>query len=61
MPVRPGRFDRQIVVPLPDLEERLPILQVHCKGKRMSNDVDLTVVGTRHAGNERRRPGQPGQ
>ncbi len=42
--LRPGRFDRQIVVPLPDLEERLPILQVHCKGKRMSNDVDLTVV-----------------
>ncbi len=42
--LRPGRFDRQIVVPLPDLEERLPILQVHCKGKRMSNDVDLSVV-----------------
>jgi cell division protease FtsH len=42
--LRPGRFDRQIVVPLPDLEERLPILQVHCKGKRMANDVDLTVV-----------------
>jgi cell division protease FtsH len=31
--LRPGRFDRQIVVPLPDLEERLPILQVHCKGQ----------------------------
>jgi cell division protease FtsH len=42
--LRPGRFDRQIVVPLPDLEERLPILQVHCKGKRISGDVDLTVV-----------------
>jgi cell division protease FtsH len=42
--LRPGRFDRQIVVPLPDLEERMPILQVHCKGKRMSNDVDLSVV-----------------
>ena len=42
--LRPGRFDRQIVVPLPDLEERLPILQVHCKGKRMSSDVDLSVV-----------------
>jgi cell division protease FtsH len=42
--LRPGRFDRQIVVPLPDLEERLPILQVHCKGKRMNSDVDLTVV-----------------
>jgi cell division protease FtsH len=42
--LRPGRFDRQIVVPLPDLEERLPILQVHCKGKRMAPDVDLGVV-----------------
>jgi len=29
--LRPGRFDRQIVVPLPDLDERLPILQVHCR------------------------------
>jgi cell division protease FtsH len=42
--LRPGRFDRQIVVPLPDLEERLPILQVHCKDKRISPDVDLSVV-----------------
>jgi len=42
--LRPGRFDRQIVVPLPDLEERLPILQVHCKGKRIGPDVDLEVV-----------------
>ncbi|HZN13827.1 MAG TPA: ATP-dependent zinc metalloprotease FtsH [Acidimicrobiales bacterium] len=42
--LRPGRFDRQIVVPLPDLEERLPILEVHCKDKKMSPDVDLHVV-----------------
>ena len=42
--LRPGRFDRQIVVPLPDLEERLPILDVHCKDKRIGPDVDLTVV-----------------
>ncbi|MDP8976180.1 MAG: ATP-dependent zinc metalloprotease FtsH [Actinomycetota bacterium] len=42
--LRPGRFDRQIVVPLPDLEERLPILQVHAKDKRMADDVDLAVV-----------------
>ncbi|HUB69868.1 MAG TPA: ATP-dependent zinc metalloprotease FtsH [Acidimicrobiales bacterium] len=42
--LRPGRFDRQIVVPLPDLEERLPILKVHCKDKRIAPDVDLTVV-----------------
>ncbi len=42
--LRPGRFDRQIVVPLPDLEERLPILQVHCKDKRIGPDVDLELV-----------------
>ncbi|MGH9068351.1 MAG: ATP-dependent zinc metalloprotease FtsH, partial [Acidimicrobiales bacterium] len=42
--LRPGRFDRQIVVPLPDLEERLPILSVHCKDKRIAPDVDLSVV-----------------
>ena len=42
--LRPGRFDRQIVVPLPDLEERLPILRVHCRDKRMAQDVDLEIV-----------------
>jgi cell division protease FtsH len=42
--LRPGRFDRQIVVPLPDLEERLPILKVHCKDKRIGPDVDLDLV-----------------
>src|ERR1700694_1102695 len=42
--LRPGRFDRAIVVPLPDLEERLPILQVHCKDKKLGNDVNLEVV-----------------
>ena len=42
--LRPGRFDRQIVVPLPDLEERLPILRVHCKDKRIGPDVDLELV-----------------
>ncbi len=42
--LRPGRFDRQIVVPLPDLDERLPILKVHCKDKRIASDVDLSLV-----------------
>jgi len=42
--LRPGRFDRQVIVPLPDLEERLPILQVHCKDKRLAPDVDLEVI-----------------
>lgn len=42
--LRAGRFDRQIVVPLPDLDERLPILKVHCRGKKIAADVDLSVV-----------------
>jgi len=42
--LRPGRFDRQIVVPLPDLEERLPILQVHSKTKPLDATVDLMLV-----------------
>ena len=40
---RPGRFDRQIVVPLPTLEERVEILGVHTKGKPIGADVDLRV------------------
>jgi len=42
--LRPGRFDREIIVPLPDLSERTPILQVHCRDKRIGPDVDLEVV-----------------
>jgi cell division protease FtsH len=42
--LRPGRFDRQIVVPLPNLAERLPILQVHCRDKQVASDVDLGKV-----------------
>ncbi len=42
--LRPGRFDRQIVVPLPDLEERLPILQVHARNKPLDATVDLSMV-----------------
>ena len=42
--LRPGRFDRQIVVPLPDLEERLPILEVHAKNKPLDTTVSLEMV-----------------
>ncbi|MGH9118685.1 MAG: ATP-dependent zinc metalloprotease FtsH [Acidimicrobiales bacterium] len=42
--LRPGRFDRQVVVPLPELDERLAILKVHVKHKRMGDDVDLEKV-----------------
>ena len=42
--LRPGRFDRQVVIPLPTLAERTSILAVHCRDKRLGADVDLSVV-----------------
>ncbi len=42
--VRPGRFDRQIVVPLPDVKGRLEILRVHAKKVKLGPDVDLERV-----------------
>jgi len=42
--LRPGRFDRQVVVPLPELADRRAILDVHVKGKKVHDDVDLDVV-----------------
>ena len=42
--LRAGRFDRQVVIPLPTQQERVEILAVHTKGKRLADDVDLEVV-----------------
>jgi cell division protease FtsH len=42
--LRPGRFDRQVVVPLPEIDERRAILEVHCKSKRLASNADLDVV-----------------
>jgi cell division protease FtsH len=42
--LRPGRFDRQIMVPLPTLEERIDILKVHFRDKKIADDVDIAVV-----------------
>ncbi len=42
--LRPGRFDRQITIPLPALAERAAILAVHCRDKHLGPDVDLEVV-----------------
>jgi len=42
--LRPGRFDRMIVVPLPEAEERRAILDVHSRDKRMGADVDLDTM-----------------
>ncbi len=48
--LRPGRFDRQIVVDRPDLEGRKAILGVHSKGKPFAKDVDLSVIARRTPG-----------
>ncbi len=42
--LRPGRFDRQVTIPLPTLTERTAILAVHCRDKKLGPDVDLNVV-----------------
>jgi cell division protease FtsH len=42
--LRPGRFDRQVTIPLPNANERAAILAVHCRGKRLAPDVDLDAV-----------------
>ncbi|WP_435120622.1 ATP-dependent zinc metalloprotease FtsH [Amycolatopsis thermoflava] len=42
--LRPGRFDRQVTIPLPNQRERLAILRVHVDGKHVGEDVDLEVV-----------------
>ncbi len=48
--LRPGRFDRQIVVDKPDIRGRRAILRVHIKGKPVSQDVDLGVLAQRTPG-----------
>jgi len=42
--VRPGRFDRQVVLDAPDMKGRVAVLGVHTKGKPLADDVDLSVV-----------------
>ena len=48
--LRPGRFDRQIVVDKPDVRGRLAILKVHSKGKPIDEDVDLDILARRTPG-----------
>ncbi|TVS07878.1 MAG: ATP-dependent metallopeptidase FtsH/Yme1/Tma family protein [Cyanobium sp. PLM2.Bin73] len=48
--MRPGRFDRQVVVDRPDYNGRLQILQVHARGKTLAKDVDLDRVARRSPG-----------
>jgi cell division protease FtsH len=42
--LRPGRFDRQVTIPLPNVNERAAILAVHSRGKKLASDVDLNAI-----------------
>ena len=48
--LRPGRFDRQIVVPAPDVAAREKILDVHSRNKKLSDDVDLKTIAKNTSG-----------
>ncbi len=48
--LRPGRFDRRVVLDLPDIREREEILKIHAKGKPLAKDVDLSRVAARTPG-----------
>src|SRR5690606_27277934 len=48
--LRPGRFDRRIVVGIPDVKGRKEILMVHSKGKPLSPEVDLDILAKRTPG-----------
>lgn len=48
--VRPGRFDRQVVLDTPDVRGRIAVLKVHAKGKPLADDVDLELIGRQTPG-----------
>jgi len=48
--LRPGRFDRQVVLDLPDIKDREEILKVHAKNKPLAKDVDLRKIAERTPG-----------
>ena len=48
--LRPGRFDRQIAVALPDYKWRCDIIKVHAKGKKLAAEVDLNEIAKRCLG-----------
>ena len=57
--LRPGRFDRQVVLDRPDIKGRKEILNVHIKGKPLDKTVDLEALARRTPGFCGRRPGEP--
>jgi cell division protease FtsH len=48
--LRPGRFDRRVVLNLPDINDREAVLKIHCKGKPLALDVDLREIAERTPG-----------
>ncbi len=48
--LRPGRFDRRVIMNLPDIEERMAILKIHSKNKPLAKEVDLRVIAQRTPG-----------
>ncbi|HAI74078.1 MAG TPA: cell division protein FtsH [Candidatus Moranbacteria bacterium] len=48
--LRPGRFDRRVIMNLPDIEERTAILKIHSKNKPLGKEVDLRVIAQRTPG-----------
>jgi cell division protease FtsH len=48
--LRPGRFDRQVLVDKPDVKGREEILRIHSKGVKIADDVDIKVIAARTAG-----------
>lgn len=48
--LRPGRFDRRIVIDNPDIEERKKILEIHCRKKPLDKEVDLSQIAQRTPG-----------
>ena len=48
--MRPGRFDRQVTVDAPDIKGRLSILEVHCRNKKLEDDLSLESIARRTPG-----------
>lgn len=48
--IRPGRFDRRVVMSMPDLEERKQVIELHMKGKPFTKDVDIAKLARRTVG-----------
>lgn len=48
--LRPGRFDRRVIIDMPDMKDRLAILQVHAKEKPLAKEADLNLVAQRTPG-----------